>query len=285
MISPHYIMEHDDEALRLDLKTDSASVRRQARWAGIRSGMKVADIGCGSGKTTHYLHQLVQPEGQVVGVDASATRIQHAEQLYSEEGLQFVCRDFTQPLHDLGEFDFIWVRFVLEYHCSRSRAIVCNLAEILKPGGILCLIDLDHNCLNHFGLSHRLEHAIRGIMNRLQELHDFDPYAGRKLYSFMYDLGLEDISVDLSAHHLIYGAQKEVDAYNWTMKVEVAAKNSGYPFDEYPGGYKEFREEFRNFFSDPRRFTYTPLIACRGRKPLAHSPGPRHDQDMSWSNS
>ncbi|PLX45352.1 MAG: methyltransferase type 11, partial [Desulfobacteraceae bacterium] len=27
-------------------------------------------------------------------------------------------------------------------------------------------------------------------------------------------------------------------------------------------------EEFTQFFSDPRRFTYTPLISCKGRKAL-----------------
>jgi hypothetical protein len=48
----------------------------------------------------------------------------------------------------------------------------------------------------------------------------------------------------------------------------VAAQNSGYGFEGYPGGYGEFLEEFRTFFADPRRFTYTPVICCRGQKPL-----------------
>lgn len=285
MASGHYVMEHADEALRLDVKTDMASVTRQARWAGIRPGMRVADIGCGSGKTTSFLHALVQPEGEAVGVDASEARIHHAEERYREERIRFVRKDFYQPLLELGRFDFIWVRFVLEYHRSHSRAIVGNLAEILKPGGILCLIDLDHNCLNHFGMSLRLERAINGIMRKLEEGQDFDPYAGRKLYSYLYDLGMEDIAVDMSAHHLIYGQLHEIDAYNWTMKVEVAAKNSGYLFQEYPGGFEEFQQEFRSFFSDPRRFTYTPLIVCRGCKPMKEISGLRHDRDTSWNNS
>jgi len=70
-------------------------------------------------------------------------------------------------------------------------------------------------------------------------------------------------------HHLIYGPLDQVDEYNWTKKVEVAAQNSGYGFDEYPGGYDEFVEEFKTFFADPRRFTYTPVISCRGIKPPA----------------
>ena len=266
MHQTHYIMEHDDEAIRLDLKTDGQSVYKQALWAGLRPGMRVADIGCGSGKTTYYLHELIRPDGEILGVDSSATRIRHALEHIKGEGIAFVCKDIYEPLSDLGKFDFIWVRFVLEYHRSKSRAIVANLSSLLNPGGILCLIDLDYNCLSHFGLSPRLEKTINGIMGTLETDFDFDPYAGRKLYSYLYDADFHDIKVDMTPHHLIYGMLNDIDAYNWTKKVEVAAKTSGYGFDDYSGGYKEFLEEFKQFFTDPRRFTYTPIISCRGRK-------------------
>ena len=38
-----YLMEDDQEAVRLDRKTDGATVEKQALWAGIRPGMRVAD--------------------------------------------------------------------------------------------------------------------------------------------------------------------------------------------------------------------------------------------------
>ena len=64
-----YLMENSEETLRLDLKTDAKIVEKQALWAGIKPGMRVADLGFGSGKTTLHLHKLVQPNGEVVGVD------------------------------------------------------------------------------------------------------------------------------------------------------------------------------------------------------------------------
>jgi len=266
MHQTQYIMEHDEEAIRLDIKTDIKTVNRQALWAGLQPGMRVADIGCGSGITTSFLHKMVQPDGEIIGIDFSETRIRHAIGHYGRNGIDFICKDIHEPLHGLGEFDFIWVRFLLEYHRSRSSDIVNNLLGSLKAGGILCLIDLDYNCLSHFGLSPRLQNSINGIMETLEKSFDFDPYAGRKLYSYLYDIGCKDIDVDITYHHLIYGELNETDAYNWTKKVEVAAKTSGYSFDEYKGGYDEFFEEFKSFFSDPRRFTYTPIISCRGRK-------------------
>lgn len=266
-----YLMENDEETLRLEIKTDVNIVYRQARWAGLEPGMRVADIGCGPGKTTRALFDLVHPAGTAVGIDIAPQRITYARKHYGTEGLVFENRNALRPLSDLGTFDFIWARFLLEYHRTRSTQIVQNLARILKPGGILCLIDLDYNCLNHFGLPDRLSKTIRGVMSRLEQAADFDPYVGIKLYSFLYDLGYNDIDVSMTPHHLIYGKLNDVDAFNWTKKVQIAAKNSGYGFDDYEGGYEEFYEDFLNYFSDPRRFTYTPLIACRGRKPIGIS--------------
>ncbi len=138
-----YLMENNEEILRLDVKTDGQKVENQALWAGIKPGMRVADLGFGSGKTTIYLHKLVQPKGEVVGVDIAEDRIKYAEKHYDRDGIEYICRDISKPIEDLGLFDFIWVRFVLEYHKSKSFDIVKNISRILKPGGILCLIDLD----------------------------------------------------------------------------------------------------------------------------------------------
>ena len=264
-----YLMEHAEESLRLDMKTDNAVTGEQARWAGLAPGMSVIDIGCGPGKTTAMLGELVQPGGRAVGVDFSEERIAFAREHYGSDTVSFERCDLYQPLNYLGQFDFAWCRFFLEYHLTHCFQLVQNMSEAVKPGGILCLVDLDYNCLSHFGHSPRMERAVAATIRSLEVNDDFDPYVGRKLYSFLYDLGYEDIDVQVGAHHQIFGELKQVDEFNWTKKVEVAAKRSGYGFDEYAGGYEEFLEEFRSFFANPRRFTYTPIISCRGRKPQA----------------
>lgn len=263
-----YLMENDEEALRLDTKTDVRVVEKQARWAGITSGMRVADLGCGSGKTTFQLNRLVQPGGQTVGVDIAEQRITYAKAHYRDSNIEYIIGDIRESLEHLGMFDFIWVRFVLEYYLADSRDIVKNISRILNPGGILCLIDLDCNCLRHFGLPERLERATIGVMKHLGKNLNFDPYVGVKLYSFLYDLGYNDIDVDVTPHNLIFGNLKEHEKFNWMKKAQLAGKKSGYPFEEYNGNFQDFLEEFQVFFRDPRVFTYTPLIACRGKKPF-----------------
>jgi ubiquinone/menaquinone biosynthesis C-methylase UbiE len=259
-----YLMENGDESHRLEMKTDFESITATAQWAGLKAGMRVADVGCGPGKITALLHRMAGAGGAAVGIDNSADRIQHATDHYSDEGISFQCRNMLDPLDDLGTFDFVWIRFVLEYYRSQAFDIVRNVTRIVKPGGILCLIDLDRNCLNQYGIPSRLKRAIKAIMAKLGRDADFDPHMGIKLYSMLYDLDFQSIDVTMNAHHLIFGQLDPIQDYDWTKKVEVAAHQCGYGFDEYENGYDGFYSEFKSSFADPRRFIYTPVICCRG---------------------
>jgi SAM-dependent methyltransferase len=268
MPASRYLMESEEEIQRLEMKTRRSVVRDHAVWAGLAPGHRVADIGCGPGKTTAQLCELAGPGGEAVGIDASAPRIGYARRRYGQANLDFVCRDILEPLDDLGPFDFIWVRFVLEYYRSNSLDILKNLARILKPGGILCLVDIDNSCLCHHGLPDRLARTIQGIMHILETEENFDPYAGRRLYGYLYDLGFHDMNVQLTADHLIYGEISETDEFNLRHKIEMSGRLLAHRFaHDYPGGGDAFLDEFNAAVADKRRFIYAPLISCRGRKP------------------
>lgn len=263
-----YFMEDPQEIERLERKTDPETVLSQAHWAGLTPGMRVADIGCGPGLTSHILHEAVQPGGEVVGVDFSAERIDYAQNRYQKDNLSFQQQNFFSDLSGIGSFDFVWARFVLEFHRSRAEELVANLHRLVRPGGTLCLVDLDYNCLTHAGLPERVEATIKDVVGCLEKNADFDPYAGRRLYSHLYDLGYQDLRLELSAHHKIYGELREDDQYNWERKVLVAARRSGCDFSLYEGSFQAFAEEFCTSFKDSRRFTYTPLVCCCGLKPV-----------------
>lgn len=266
-----YIMESEDEAIRLDIKTDADAVRRQAAWCGVQSGMRILDAGCGAGITTAILGEMVQPGGSVVGMDYSEARVKYAKEHYgSRKGIEFDLHDLRDPMDDFGEFDLIWVRFVLEYHRNGAVEIVRNMIERLKPGGCLCLLDLDYNCLIHHGLPATAMDTLYRIMNTVDECYNFDTFIGRKLYSFLYDAGLEKISVELMAHNLFYGEISNSAKFNLTKKIEMAAKTAvvnDLIESCYPGGYHQFYKDFMRYLDDPGRFTYTPLLLCKGRRP------------------
>jgi SAM-dependent methyltransferase len=264
-----YLMENSEEEKRLDIKTDPDAVKEQALWFGIASGARVLDVGCGPGKTTALLHDLIQPNGEAVGVDIANTRILHAKKYYGERpGIDFQVRDIRLPMKDLGQFDFIWVRFILEYYRKDAIDIIKNISANLKPGGCMCLLDLDYNCLSHWEMPQAMEGILNKTMLYMQEYFNFDLYAGRKLYAHLYDLGFEYISLNILPHHLIYGKLKYSDEFNWMKKMEIGAQKAPHIFEAYSGGSKKFLNDLKMFLRDPRRFTYSPLILCKGRKPL-----------------
>jgi ubiquinone/menaquinone biosynthesis C-methylase UbiE len=268
--SQDYLMESEDEAIRLDIKTDPVALRRQALWCGVKPGMRVLDVGCGPGKTTVLLHKMIQPGGSITGVDFSESRIAYAKEHYGgTKSIEFYLQDLQESMEWLGEFDLIWVRFVLEYYRKGALDIVRKLKNCLKPGGTLCLIDLDYNCLNHYELPEPMAAILPQIMQFVDEKYNFDTFAGRKLYSFLYDNGFEDIDVELMANSLIYGEVKDIDKFNLMKKVEMAAKKAKKLVNLYPGGYQRFYVDLEKYIADHRRFTYTPLILCKGTRLLS----------------
>lgn len=269
MPGKRYFMQSADETLRLDVKTDPALVLEQARWAGLHPGMRVADVGCGSGKAAATLHEAACPGGEVVGIDIFVERLEFARANYARPGLTFVQGDALQDLGELGQFDFVWCRFLFEYYREQAGELFRGLDRLVRPGGILCLVDLDNNCMNFDGLPQRLELTVREILHGLEAATGFDPLAGRRLYGLLYDHGYAEIDVQVGAHNLLFGALDAAVMQNWRQKLTMAMARSQCPLTRYPGGAAEFFAEFESCFSHPRRFSYTPIIACRGRKPTA----------------
>lgn len=261
-----YIMEDEDENQRLAIKTNASVVESFARRAGLGPGMKVVDAGCGPGVTTSILAGIAGEKGSALGFDISEDRIRRAREVAAGTGALFEVRDFRESLEGLGSFDFAWVRFALEYYKTEGYDIARNIASLLERDGTLCLIDLDYNCLSHYGMSERLEAALADAIGQLERKANFDPYAGRKLYSHLYRMGCRDIRVEAGAHHLIYGELGQADEYNWGRKIEVLSRKLKLQVPGYSGP-EEFYEDFMAFFRDPGRFTYTPVIAAWGRKP------------------
>ena len=93
--SSSYLMESLDEAIRIVLKTDPEALRKQAMWCGLRPGLRVLDVGCGPGKISSILHKMVQPGGELVGLDFSEQRIEYAGEHYGQKsGIEFQARQF-----------------------------------------------------------------------------------------------------------------------------------------------------------------------------------------------
>jgi 2-polyprenyl-3-methyl-5-hydroxy-6-metoxy-1,4-benzoquinol methylase len=110
------------------------------RDAGIASGMRVLDIGCGMGDVTLLLAQLVGPTGRVVSIDQDQASIETAQKRAAAVGLDNATfhRADILTFRDGKHFDAIVGRLVLEF-VPDPIAAISRLCESLRPGGIMAL--------------------------------------------------------------------------------------------------------------------------------------------------
>ncbi len=114
------------------------------RDAGIEAGMRVLDVGSGSGDVAFLVARLVGPSGRVVGVDRSATAVATA----SRRAKEFELPNARFLVGDAGEmafeelFDAAVGRFVLEF--SRDPSVLLRaIAAHVRPGGVVAFQEVD----------------------------------------------------------------------------------------------------------------------------------------------
>jgi trans-aconitate 2-methyltransferase len=98
----------------------------------VRRWSRVADLGCGPGSSTLYLHRLLDAE-LVVGLDASFAFLLAARRRVP--GACFMAADIARPL-PVARADLIYARFVLS-HLRDPPAVVRRWANQLTPGGFV----------------------------------------------------------------------------------------------------------------------------------------------------
>ena len=114
--------------------------------AGLASGMRVLDVGCGPGDVTFLAAKLVGPEGTVIGVDTSPEAIELARQRAAAVGLtnvHFLIQDLSDAELVLDEaVDALIGRLVLQY-VADPPLVLRRLATLVKPGGLVAFEEAD----------------------------------------------------------------------------------------------------------------------------------------------
>src|SRR5262245_38505302 len=112
--------------------------------AGIQRGMRVVDLGCGTGMVTQLLAELVGPAGEVVGVDYSAAQVEEARALLpaSLKNVRFIEASATDTGLPRESFDLVYCRFLL-IHLKDPKSALSEMYDLLKPGAIIACEDGD----------------------------------------------------------------------------------------------------------------------------------------------
>ena len=146
-----YALGHSEEELeRISRQAQAFApfTRHLFQLAGISTGMRVLDVGCGSGDVAFLAADLVGPGGEVIGVDRAAAAVQRATaraQSRDIGNMKFLegdpaAMEFDQP------FDAVVGRLVLMYYPDPVDA-VRKLARHARDGGLIIFQEFDiANC-------------------------------------------------------------------------------------------------------------------------------------------
>jgi ubiquinone/menaquinone biosynthesis C-methylase UbiE len=116
---------------------------RLLRNAGIDTGMRVLDLGCGAGDVSMLAAELVGPAGSVVGIDRSQQVLNLARERAQEAGLRQISfvRASVEEFSDDEPFDLVIGRYIL-VHQPEPVAVLRNAARLIRPGGALAFHEI-----------------------------------------------------------------------------------------------------------------------------------------------
>ena len=140
-----YVLDRSDRELdRLELQgiIYRETTRRAMASAGIGPGMRVLDVGCGSGDVTRLAAELVGPMGSVLGVDIDAETIRAARERSAGLGVAnsvFEAGDAT-AIPDSGAFDALVGRFFLMHQPAPGETLAAA-ARAVRPGGVVMMLE------------------------------------------------------------------------------------------------------------------------------------------------
>ncbi len=129
---------------RLDLQgmVYRGTTRRALTSCGIEKGMRVLDIGCGSGDVTRLVADLVGQSGSVLGIDTNGQSVRSATQRAAQLGVANVAFEvgeaasFAQP----ETFDALVARFFLMHQASPAQTLA-EAANSVRPGGVVMMLE------------------------------------------------------------------------------------------------------------------------------------------------
>src|SRR6516225_3810787 len=142
-----YALGHSEkelERLSRQARVFEPFTRQLFQQAGIAAGMRVLDVGCGSGDVAFLAAELAGPGGEVIGVDRAAAAVNRATtrvQARHISNVRFAEGDPAEMRFD-RPFDAVVGRLVLMYYADPVDA-VRKLAGHLRDGGLIVFQEFD----------------------------------------------------------------------------------------------------------------------------------------------
>ncbi len=214
----HYVIrggKDGRERLRLLARVLKPGTTELFNRVGVQPGWTCLDVGCGGGDVTMDLAALVGPSGQVVGVDIDREIVAIAQREAAERQLtnvSFRC-SAADTLRVDRSFDLVYCRFLLT-HLSAPASVLDKMMQVLKPGGVLVVEDIDfsgHFCYPESAAFRRYIELYYHIVRK----RGGDPDIGPRLPTLLLDAKCTDVNVHVEQPTALSGETKLIAPITW----------------------------------------------------------------------
>jgi len=133
----------------------------------LKSGIAVADVGCGSGHAINLMAKAF-PNSRFVGYDFSEEGIAAGRAEAKERGLsnsRFEVRD-AATLDETAKYDLITV-FDAIHDQAQPRKVLANISRALKPDGVFLCVDIQASS----NLEENMEHPLGPMLYGISTMH------------------------------------------------------------------------------------------------------------------
>lgn len=141
--APAYIGRFLDSNLRRKMQ----SPEKVIQYSGIQKGMKVLEIGCGSGAFTTFVARAVGNKGKVYALDIQPEMLQQLENKLSQPenkditNIKLIETSASDLPFDNNSLDLVFMVTVFGEIPDHNKALQ-EIKRVLKPGGTLAITEL-----------------------------------------------------------------------------------------------------------------------------------------------
>lgn len=183
----------------------------------LKKGMRVLDVGCGTGAITLGIAEKVGPTGQVIGLDSSEHLIKEGKDLFDiPQNLDLVVGNLFD-YKPSEKFDLIVSARVLQW-LNNPKAALAKMKTLLKAGGQISILDYNHEELEW------TPDPPKSMQQFYQAFLDWKKYAGmdnriaENLPNYFKELGFH--SIELIQANEVY----QKGAANFLPKIGIWTK-------------------------------------------------------------
>lgn len=222
---------------------------------GIGPGLNCLDVGCGGGRVTLDLAEIVGPSGSVVGADIDQSILDLARSDAAAGAMRNVeFRAVDARSVGGGPFDVIYARFLLS-HVERPQEVLDHLVTLLAVGGALAVEDIDFDgCFCH--PRHDAYDRFVELYAAAVEARGGDARLGQRLPALFRHTTLDDIEWNLFQPVHAEGPDKHIQALTMERIGPALLRNGLADAAEIT----EILESMHAFAADPTTLVAMPRI-------------------------